>query len=171
MPLTEFQREVLAVIVGNRSERSHFAGGLVLNATEDSARYSKDFDMFHDEIRDLDATSHRDVESLASAGYEVRKLNDYGEWDKPSSFRKAIVKCDSGQLALDWAHDSAFRFFPIVSDPLLGWRLHLIDMPIGVAFVNEKGEPGWIGSNPDLKIHYGSLRGCWPTMSAVEDEK
>jgi hypothetical protein len=28
MPLTDFQREVLAVIVANRSEASHFAGGL-----------------------------------------------------------------------------------------------------------------------------------------------
>jgi len=272
MPLTEFQREVLAVIVGNRSEQSHFAGGLVLNAVEGSPRYSKDFDVFHDEIRDLDVTSLRDVESLESAGYEVARLNDYGEWDKPSSFRKAIVRSGAGQLALDWAHDSAFRFFPIVSDPLLGWRLHLfdmavnkalalsartvtrdyidilelsriypleaivwaacgkdegfspllllammrrfakiepgtldkikardldpiemkkewieiscraeaeitrvadtwIDMPIGVAFVNDQGEPGWIGTNPDLKIHYGSLRGCWPTVSAVQEEK
>jgi len=42
MPLTDFQREVLAVIVANRSEASHFAGGLVLNAAETSARYSKD---------------------------------------------------------------------------------------------------------------------------------
>lgn len=40
MPLTKFQHEVLAVIVGNRSERSHFAGGLVLNAAENSPRFS-----------------------------------------------------------------------------------------------------------------------------------
>jgi hypothetical protein len=46
----------------------------------------------------------------------------------------------------------------------------MIDMPIGVAFVDDKGEPGWIGSNPDLKIHYGSLRGCWPTLNAVDKE-
>jgi hypothetical protein len=25
----------------------------------------------------------------------------------------------------------------------------------------------WIGANPDLKIHYGSLRGCWPTVRAL----
>jgi hypothetical protein len=269
MPLTKFQHEVLAVIVGNRSDRSHFAGGLVLNATEDSPRYSKDFDVFHDEVTDLDITSLRDVESLESAGFEVEKLNAHGEWDKQASFRKAIVRRGEGQVALDWAHDSAFRFFPIVADPLLGWRLHLFDMavnkalalsartvtrdyidilelarvypleaivwaacgkdegfspllllammkrfakiepgtldkikardldpiamkmewitisdkaeaeiihladsrpemPIGVAFVDENGEPGWIGANPDLMIHYGSLRGCWPTLSEVE---
>jgi hypothetical protein len=32
MPLTSFQKDVLAVIAGNRSEDSQFAGGLVLNA-------------------------------------------------------------------------------------------------------------------------------------------
>jgi len=268
----ELVAKAVAVIVGNRSEQSHFAGGLVLNAPDGTARYSKDFDVFHDEIHDLDVTSLRDVLSLESAGFEVTKLNTHGEWDRPSSFRKAIVRLGENQLAMDWAHDTAFRFFPIVSDPILGWRLHLfdmavnkalalaartvtrdyidilelsriypleaivwaacgkdegfspllllsmmrrfakieagtvdkikardldpiemkkewieischaeseitrvadamVDMPIGVAFVNENGEPGWIGQNPDLKIHLGSLRGCWPTLSAVDENK
>ena len=38
------------------------------------------------------------------------------------------------------------------------------DMPIGVAFVDKKGEPGWIRSNPALKIHAPTLRGCWPSI-------
>jgi hypothetical protein len=270
MPLTAFQSEVLAVIVANRSEESHFAGGLVLNASEESARFSNDFDMFHDAIADLDRHSLRDVALLEVAGYEVEKDPDFGDWTKPGSFRRALVRQDGKKVALDWAHDSAFRFFPIVPDPQLGWRLHLfdmavnkalalsartetrdyidilelsriypleaivwaacgkdegfsplfllkmmrrfakidplemdkirarelnpiemkmewitisdkaeaemirladtqLDMPIGVAFVNEKGEPGWIGENPDLKIHHGSLRGCWPRLTEVED--
>ena len=49
---------------------------------------------------------------------------------------------------------------------------HLADtqlgMPIGVAFVDQNGEPGWIGANPNLKIQHGSLRDCWPTFSEVE---
>ena len=49
MPLTDFQKEVMGVLVGNRSESSHVAGGLVLNALEDSARFSRDFDFFHEE--------------------------------------------------------------------------------------------------------------------------
>ena len=40
MPLTDFQKEVMGVLVDNRSESSHVAGGLVLNAPEDSARFS-----------------------------------------------------------------------------------------------------------------------------------
>jgi hypothetical protein len=31
-------------------------------------------------------------------------------------------------VEIDWAADSAFRFFPIERDPQLGWRLHLFDI-------------------------------------------
>lgn len=79
MPLKEFQRGVLSVIVANRSEKSHFAGGMVLNASDDSARYSKDFDMFHDAILDLAEHSERDVTALEKAGYEVKKIDNYGD--------------------------------------------------------------------------------------------
>jgi hypothetical protein len=265
MPLTQFQTEVLAVIVGNRSEESHFAGGLVLNASEESARFSNDFDMFHDAIADLDQHSLRDVAALEAAGYEVARVLKYGDWSKPESFRKAVVRRSGEKVELDWAHDSAFRFFPIVPDPQLGWRLHMFDMavnkalalcarsetrdyidilelsriypleaiiwaacgkdpgfnplslfqmvmrfaridpvdldkikarhldpvvlkqewiaasdqareemtaladeqpdmPIGVAFVDAKGEPGWIRRDPTLRVHYPSLRGCWPVV-------
>jgi len=82
MPLTKFQSEVLAVIVSNRSEQSHFAGGLVLNASEESARFSNDFDMFHDAIVDLDQHSLRDVAALEAAGYEVEKELIRWRWRK-----------------------------------------------------------------------------------------
>ena len=70
MPLTAFQSEVLAVLAANRSESSHFAGGLVLNAGPESARYSMDFDIFHDVAVAVEATR---------------------PWEKPSDFRKARV--------------------------------------------------------------------------------
>ena len=172
-------------------------------------------------------------------------------------------------VEVDWAADSAFRFFPIERDPLLGWRLHLFDMatnkalalsartetrdyvdivelhkifplaaicwaacgkdpgfsplslhkmmkrfaridpakleeiqaralnpmalktawiamsdeaeakmirladerpelPIGVAFVDSTGKPGWIGDDPSLRLHAPSVRGCWPTVHGLE---
>lgn len=37
-------------------------------------------------------------------------------------------------------------------------------IPIGVAFVDEKGSPGWIGSNPALHVHPPSIRGCLPQV-------
>jgi len=128
MPLTPFQKEVLGGLVGNRSEASHFAGGLVLNAPEDSARYSSDFDVFHEAVEDLVAASEKDVAALEAAGFHVEKIEHSEEWAKPSSFRKARVRRDGSHVELDRAHDSAFRFFPIVPDDLLGWRLHLFDM-------------------------------------------
>ncbi|MBC8127418.1 MAG: hypothetical protein H8M99_09800 [Gloeobacteraceae cyanobacterium ES-bin-144] len=74
MPLTKFQSEVLAIIVGNRSEESHFASRLVLNASEETTRFSNNFDMFHDAIVNLDRHSVRDVVALEAAGYEVGKI-------------------------------------------------------------------------------------------------
>jgi len=52
----------------------------------------------------------------------------FGDWGKPGTFRKAHVSLGSDSVEIDWAVDSAFRFFPIERDPLLGWRLHLFDM-------------------------------------------
>ena len=265
MPLTPFQKEVMSVLAAERHEASHMAGGLVLNASDDSARYSRDFDIFHDSVEDLVAASERDVRALENAGFDVRKLERDGEWSKPVSFRKARVSKGNDRVDVDWSHDSAFRFFPIVPDDNLGWRLHLFDMatnkalalgsrmetrdyvdivelsriypleaiiwaacgkdagfnplslfqmvmrfaridpvdldkikardldpvtlkqewiaasdqareemtaladeqpdtPIGVAFVDAKGEPGWIRRDPALRVHHPSLRGCWPVV-------
>lgn len=61
MPLTAIQKEVLGILVANRSEASHFAGGVVINIAEDSPRYSKDFDMFHEAREDLARVSELDV--------------------------------------------------------------------------------------------------------------
>lgn len=265
MPLTPFQKEVMAVLAANRSETSHVAGGVVINAADDSARFSKDFDIFHDSIEELAAASSRDVASLQAAGFEVQKLEREDEWQKPASFRKGRAIRGSDAVEIDWAHDSAFRFFPVVPDEALGWRLHLFDLavnkalalsartqtrdyvdiveltrlypleailwaacgkdpgfnpislftmvmrfarvdpakleeikarhldpvalkqewivasdqareemtaladelpdtPIGVAFVDAKGEPGWIRRDPSLRVHHPSLRGCWPVV-------
>ena len=172
-------------------------------------------------------------------------------------------------MEIDWAADSAFRFFPIERDAQLGWRLHLFDiatnkalalsartetrdyvdivelhqtfplpaicwaacgkdpgftplsllkmmrrfakidpakleeiqaraldpmklkiawiemsdaaeaemirvadeqpdLPIGVAFVDVAGKPGWIGSDTTLKPHAPSVRGCWPTVRGLK---
>ena len=101
MPLTPFQKEVMAVLAANRSETSHVAGGVVINATDDSARFSKDFDIFHDSIEELAAASSRDVASLQAAGFEVEKLEREDEWQKPASFRKgrAIRGSDAVEIA------------------------------------------------------------------------
>ena len=42
------------------------------------------------------------------------------------------------------------------------------DLPIGVAFVDASGQPGWIGNDPTLRLHSPSVRGCWPTVRGIE---
>lgn len=267
MPLTPFQKDVMSVLDSLRSESSHLAGGLVLNSGENSPRFSKVFDIFHDTVEDLVTASERNVQALINAGYSVEKLERNNDWSKPTSIRQARISRGNDSVTIDWSHDSAFRFFPVVRDDVLGWRLHLFDMatnkalalsartetrdyidiielsriysletilwaacgkddgfnplslfqmimrfarispgtlekiqardldpfalkqewitisdqardemtaladeqpdiPIGVAFVDAKGEPGWIRRNPSLQVHYPSLGGCWPAFSA-----
>ncbi|HEU0038799.1 MAG TPA: hypothetical protein VFR76_05965 [Verrucomicrobiae bacterium] len=213
--------------------------------------------------------SDRDVESLRRAGFQVETPSRYGEWEKEATFRKAKVSRGGEVLEIDWAADSAFRYFPIERDAQLGWRLHLFDvatnkalalsartetrdyvdivelhktyplpaicwaacgkdpgfsplsllkmmkrfarvspteldkikarkldpvalktawiemsdraememirvadekpdLPIGVAFVDAAGKPGWIGVDPSLRVHAPSVRGCWPTVHGLE---
>jgi hypothetical protein len=269
MPLTPLQKDILAVLAGNRNEESHFAGGIVLTARDDSARFSKDFDIFHELAEEVTRSSNRDVENLRRAGFQVETPSRYGEWEKEATFRKAKITRGNETVEIDWAADSAFRFFPIVRDALLGWRLHLFDvatnkalalsartetrdyvdivglhstfplsaicwaacgkdpgftplsllkmmkrfarvdpakleeiqarkldpialkmawiemsdaaeaemirvaderpdLPIGVAFVDASGKPGWIGNDATLRLHAPSVRGCWPTVHGLE---
>ena len=269
MPVTPFQREILGVIAANRDEHSHFAGGLVLHTAADSARYSHDFDIFHEAAEDVARASDADVATLRAAGYEVSPLS--GNWSQPDTFRKARVFRGNDHVEIDWAADSAFRFFPVEKDPLLGCRLHLFDIatnkaltlsartetrdyvdivelhrtyplaaivwaacgkdpgfsplhllkmmrrfakidpvklgeiqardldpfalkrawiemsdeaeaklthladthpdtPIGVAFVDAAGRPGWLGDTPGLNIHHPSIRGCLPRVDGLESE-
>jgi len=268
MPLTALQKDVLAILAGNRSEESHFAGGVVLNAADDSPRFSHDFDIFHELAEEVTRASNRDVESLRRAGFQVETPSRHGEWDKESTFRKARISRGPDDVEIDWAADSAFRFFPIERDPQLGWRLHLFDvatnkalalaartetrdyvdivglhktyplpaicwaacgkdpgfsplsllkmmkrfariepaeleeiqaraldpvalkmawiemsdeaeakmvrladeqpdLPIGVAFVDPIGKPGWIGHDASLRPHAPTVRGCWPVVHGL----
>lgn len=128
MPLSAFQKDVLAVLAANRSEESHFAGGVLLHASDDSPRFSRDFDIFHDVALEVVRASARDVASLRGAGFTVETISRHGEWERDTAFRRAIVRGAAGGLVeIDWAADSAFRFFPIERDAHLGWRLHLFD--------------------------------------------
>lgn len=128
MPLTALQKDTLAVLAANRSEESHFAGRIVLNAADDSSRFSHDFDIFHELAEEVTRASNRDVESLRRAGFEVDTPSRNNEWKEDATFRKAKVRRGANSVEIDWAADSAFRFFPIERDPLLGWRLHLFDI-------------------------------------------
>jgi hypothetical protein len=45
-------------------------------------------------------------------------------------FVRAIVSRQGEATKVEWAHDSAWRFLPPVSDPVVGFRLHPLDLAI-----------------------------------------
>lgn len=267
MPLTPFQKQILAILKDLRSEESHFAGGIVLNAKDDSPRFSRDFDIFHASAEAVAQASLVDVEALEKAGYQVDRIDEAHQWSvvDSASFRQALVRSGEDSLAIDWAADSVFRFFPIVQKEPLGWQLHPFDIainkaltlatrtetrdyidmlelcriyplaaicwaapgkdpgysplsllkmmrrfarvdpatmqeiqarkldpvsmkdewiqasdqaeasitnlannqpdtPVGVAFIDASGNPGWIEDHPNLIRHPPCIKGCWPTV-------
>jgi hypothetical protein len=121
MPLTPFQADIFRVIAAQRNPDSYVAGGIVINRGELSPRFSDDIDLFHDTAQAVAASSEKDAGALKKAGYDIVFLR------QEPSFHQAKVERAGENVRLDWAHDSAFRFFPIVPDPVLGFRLHDAD--------------------------------------------
>jgi hypothetical protein len=89
-----------------------------------SARYSDDLDFFHDSESRVASAFARDRERLVSSGYVVEV-----EIALPG-FVRAIVSRAGAATRVDWAHESAWRFMPLVRDPLGGLLLHPIDLAV-----------------------------------------
>jgi hypothetical protein len=122
MPLTDFQKIVLRLLARNRSEESYVAGGIALNAADNSHRFSNDIDLFHDVQASTMESAERDCALLATEGYRI-------EWGlRLPGFCQAIITKSDETLKLEWSQDSAFRFFPVVPDPEMGFRLHMADL-------------------------------------------
>jgi hypothetical protein len=124
MPLTDFQAEVLLLLASHRSEDSHLAGGAALHIEPNSRRYSNDLDFFHDsEVRVATAFAE-DRTFLEAKGFIVDI-----EMNQPGYIR-AVVSRDHEGTKIEWAHDSAWRFLPVVKDPRVGYRLHCVDLAV-----------------------------------------
>ncbi len=121
MPLTKFQREVFATLRRSRSPDSFVFGATVLNATEETPRYSRDIDLCHDTETAVAESALVDEAALTAAGYHVT-------WQlRQPLFQRATITREDGSVKLEWAFDSAFRFYPVEADAELGWRLHFAD--------------------------------------------
>jgi len=122
MPLTALQRQVLSLLATLRTPESYAAGGAAINRADQSPRYSSDLDFFHDTAEVVQACAERDAELLLRSGYDVAWLlkNPY-LW-------QARIRKGEETIDLDWCHDSAFRFFPILPDPDFGYCLHPMDL-------------------------------------------
>ncbi len=127
MPLTEFQRILLAVLAEAPTDDRYLAGGAAMHFAPQSARYSDDLDFFHDsEARVARAFAH-DRAHLTAAGYVVDV-----EISLPG-FVRAVVRRGDAETRVDWAQDSAWRFMPLVRDALGGWLLHPVDLAVNKA--------------------------------------
>lgn len=121
MPITAFQREVFATLRRSRSPDSFVFGATVLNAAEQTPRYSRDIDLCHDIQNAVAESARADETALLEAGYAV-------SWQlQLPTFQRATITRHDGSVKLEWVHDSAFRFYPVEPDDDLGWRLHFAD--------------------------------------------
>ena len=124
MPITAFQKTVLALLKSNRSPDSYVSGDAAINRSSDSLRFSDDIDFFHDADLAVTEAFQSDRAILISAGYSFET-----QISQPSFYRATVGKT-SEQLKLEWVRDTAFRYFPVVDDEDLGYRLHDMDLAI-----------------------------------------
>jgi len=69
-------------------------------------------------------TSRSDLDFLSNSGYDVELLIDQ------PSYVRAVIRQGGHSLKLEWARDTAFRFYPVLEDPNLGYRLHDVDLAV-----------------------------------------
>ena len=124
MPLTTFQRELLGTLASSDTGDRYLAGGAAIHFAPESARYSDDLDFFSDSEARVASAFAADRAALVGGGYAVDV-----EVSLPGMVR-AIVRRGGDATRVDWAHDSAWRFLPLVRDPLGGWLLHPMDLAV-----------------------------------------
>lgn len=124
MPISPFQKKVLSLLKRSRNPESYVAGGTAIQRREDSIRYSRDIDFFHDSDEAVTQAFSSDRSVLLENGYAVEQAIS-----QPSFYRVIISKRDES-LKLEWVRDTAFRFFPVIEDKDLGFRLHDADLAI-----------------------------------------
>jgi len=124
MPLTLFQRRLLADLAATPNDDRYLAGGAAMHFAPNSTRYSDDLDFFHDSEARVASAFKADRDRLEQVGYAVRV-----ELSLPG-FVRAIVTREADSTRVDWAHDSAWRFMPLVRDSLGGLLLHPIDLAV-----------------------------------------
>jgi len=124
MALTVFQKNICRLLAQRRIEggESYIAGGVALNVLTEGSRISRDIDLFHDSSEALQMAWQADRDLLEEEGFHVEVVRE-----RPS-FIEAVVGRGKDQVMVQWARDSAFRFFPLVLNDELGLTLHPFDL-------------------------------------------
>lgn len=124
MPLTAYQMALGRLLAVNRSEDSYLAGAAAILAQPNTQRYSQDLDYFHDTPERVASAYEADRALLVSHGYRVAR-----ELAQPGYIR-AIVRRGEAATKVEWAHDSTWRFMPVIESEVFGYELHPIDLAI-----------------------------------------
>ena len=124
MALTEFQRSICRLIARQRlaSGDSYVAGGVALNTATKAARISRDIDLFHDTTEAVARSWEADRALLKADGFQVRPQRER------AGFVEAVVSRGAESVAMQWASDSAYRFFPLIEHADFGLTLHPFDL-------------------------------------------
>jgi len=142
MALTSFQRDICRILAERRRNggESYVAGGVALNELLRQPRLSRDVDLFHDTEAALAATWPADRATLEAAGCAVQVTRE------TLGFVEAVATRAGQTLLIQWARDSAFRFFPLLEDQLLGLTLHPLDLAANkvLALVGRLEPRDWI---------------------------
>jgi len=124
MPLTEFQQLISQLLAKNKTPSSYLAGAAALNIKPNSKRYSNDLDFFHDSEKRVKESFDADKALLENEKYTVKTEIIF------PSFIRAIASKENFSTKIEWVHDTAWRFLPVIKDPLVGYRLSPVDLAI-----------------------------------------
>jgi len=124
VPLSPFQAKVAKLLAANRSPDSHLAGGAALHIAPNSLRYSNDLDYFHDSEERVAKAFEDDLQLLKKSSFSLQVEV------RLSGYIRAQVSKAKGSTKVEWAHDSAWRFMPVIQQEDCGYMLHPIDLAI-----------------------------------------
>jgi hypothetical protein len=124
MALTNYQRIVCRLIAQRRTlaGESYVAGGAALNEVIRAPRLSRDVDLFHDTGAAVEQSFLADCALFEQSGFDVAVVR------QRVAFVEAEITRGGDRVLLQWVHDSAFRFFPLVEHEEFGLVLHPVDL-------------------------------------------
>jgi hypothetical protein len=117
MALTEYQCSILRLLAGERKRHGerYVAGGVALNELPSAPRLSRDLDLFHDTDEAIAASWEADSKALIADGNALTVIRE------APSFIEAVAARGSERTAIQWAWDSALRFFPLSNTRRSAW--------------------------------------------------
>jgi hypothetical protein len=124
MPLTEFQKQLARLLSVNRTPEGYLAGGAALHFAPNTKRYSNDLDFFHDSEKRVSEAFDKDSTLLREHSMSLEiEINQPG-------YIRVTVTSGENFTKIEWAHDSAWRFMPVVRQKDVGYQLHPVDVAV-----------------------------------------